>query len=313
MGWKQMTADAVIYGAGVQGMAAAAKFLADTKRAGKTLCIIDPEVPRTKNGLDGIGTIATLGGQNYWDCRLMSIDAKTSCQGGTFRDLFGYYQKYNNTLAFRDALWNYVLESGGGDERVTILHQMDLKQVTIDANDKITSIYLESVDREPSENGDGAVQFSHLETISLGAKVFIDASESGKLARMAQKNVPPHKDSTAVTTGRFDWDAGLLQADEKLGDGIGRQQAVTLMVKMKGIDRSAIYNAGASSKIEVNKGDDGAWGMDGKTDSYTSGKIAAFNNAHASEGYMIKPFNAAMNGPRKALMTSTRNGGLTPF
>lgn len=149
MGWRQMTADAVIYGAGVQGMAAAAKFLADTKRAGKTLCIIDPEVPRSENGLDGIGSIATMGGQNYWDCRLITREfpvagEKTSCQGCTFRDLYGYYKKYNNTLAFRDALWNYVLESGGGDERVTFLHQMDLKQVTIDDNDKITSIYLES-------------------------------------------------------------------------------------------------------------------------------------------------------------------------
>lgn len=35
MGWRQMTADAVIYGAGVQGMAAAAKFLAEDKPAVK--------------------------------------------------------------------------------------------------------------------------------------------------------------------------------------------------------------------------------------------------------------------------------------
>lgn len=304
MGWRQMTADAVIYGAGVQGMAAAAKFLADTKRAGKTLCIIDPEVPRTANGMDGIGTIATLGGQNYWDCMLADSNIKSSYQGGTFRDLYGYYQKYNNTLAFRDALWNYVLESGGGDERVTILHQMDLKQVTIDANDKITSVYLESVAREFSQNGDGAVQFSHLETISLDAKVFIDASESGKLSRMAQKNIPPHKDSTAVTTGRYDWDSGYLFSNEMLGDGIGRQQAVTLMVKLKGIDRTAIYNKGAElAKIDLDKGDDGTWGMDASAFPYSdaAGRIAAFNNAHLPEGYMIKPFNAAMNGPQEGI------------
>lgn len=125
---------------------------------------------------------------------------------------------------------------------------------------------------------------------TINGTVFIDASESGRLTRRA---------NFGGTTGRFDFPATYLDADEKTNYGKGRQQVATLMFKVTGFDKdytgdditildhadtNHVYSAGGGEKAYQNK----------------KGKIYQFNEKHGPEGFALKPFNMAQDGPNSS-------------
>ena len=102
--------------------------------------------------------------------------------------------------------------------------------------------------------------------------------------------------------GRYDWPANKLDADEQGSNGKARQQATTLMFKIKGIKKEVLKeedrNGNVIDGITMNTDVKGHWGANGGKEAYadTTKAIYKFNEAHRSEGIAIKPFNMAEDG-----------------
>ena len=102
--------------------------------------------------------------------------------------------------------------------------------------------------------------------------------------------------------GRYDWPAEKLGADEQGPSGKARQQATTLMFKIKGIKKEVLKeedrNGNVIDGITMNTDVKGHWGANGGKEAYadTTKAIYKFNEAHRSEGIAIKPFNMAEDG-----------------
>ncbi|MCL2165514.1 MAG: FAD-dependent oxidoreductase, partial [Oscillospiraceae bacterium] len=89
-----------------------------------------------------------------------------------------------------------------------------------------------------------------------------------------------------------DWPAATLDAAELNREFTARQQAATLMMKIKGIETKS------SGDMNFFQSAKGVWGCWGGSAAYKNpnGPIAAFNNRHGPSGYMLKPVNAAQDG-----------------
>lgn len=301
--------DIVIFGTGFPAVAAAAKIL--HTEAKSTVAIVGPA--------DGMryGTIGTTAGQNYWDCRLQKRETdqpflNTLWQHGTFYDWFYPYRKYYNADQMAEMIRHWYMvpdspEASGTNPRLTEYLQQDITAVHMAADGK----RIESIKCRPIErNSSGVVVYTGAETTIYGT-VFIDASEDGKLARLA--------DPAGVTTGRYDWNPAYLTPEEREGDQVGRQPAATLMFKVKNVrivkPDESIYQGGddiyrttfdySSDGID---GSPAAAGADGSRASYTdNAHITAFNRKYGPipgdpsldyHGYVMKPFNAAQDGPQ---------------
>lgn len=126
--------------------------------------------------------------------------------------------------------------------------------------------------------------FSNGATETLNATVFIDASNEGRLARRV---------NTACTTGRFDWPAQYLSSGEIGGsDFVARQQACSLVIKMKNL------NPSYPNACERYPGTDIASCIWSSSAPYEdpNGLITAFNEAHKSEGLLLRPTNGGRDG-----------------
>lgn len=260
-----MNVDIVVYGSGVAAVAAALKAKAASKN--KRVALIAPT---------SIGGLATIGRQNYWDCRLASAYTHEKYQMGTFADWFGDYKKFYDTNSLYSTMLISLVEAG-----VTICHVSDITSVTV-SNGKITSVRYKIVERD----SDGFEYWSDGDADTLTAPIWIDASDDGRLSRLADPN--------SVISGRADWPADKIpNSDEKRGNGEARQQAATLMFKVKGV----APNTTAYETTDFIPADDGIWGADGSPNVYiNSSKVRAFNNKYKGSGYMLKPFNAAQDG-----------------
>lgn len=112
-----------------------------------------------------------------------------------------------------------------------------------------------------------------------------------------------HLSNFGGTTGRYDWPANKLDADERGTSGKARQQVTTLMFKIKGIKKEVLKEEDDNGKtvdgITMNAyGDKKVWGANGGKAAYAdpTKAIYQFNEKHRAEGIAIKPFNMAEDG-----------------
>lgn len=118
---------------------------------------------------------------------------------------------------------------------------------------------------------------------TISADIFIDASVEGRLARRI---------NSACTTGRYDWPSNYRS--ETVVGKAAKQQAATLMFKLVDIDHNASgqnfgYSFDSQSGVHTCRG--GSSQYKDKTSA-----LAQFNVKYSSQGYILKPINAAENG-----------------
>ena len=262
------TVDIVVYGGGFAGVAAAAKAAANTA-SNKTIALIVPD-PVDHNGNGScLGSIGTIGGQNFFDIRDASVTK------GTFNWWHNQMGQFYNTDDMASLLKSDLAKYGS---KIKYYYGYDISSVGWDS--RITSLTVKQIKRNATT---GIVEWENVQH-TINGTVFIDASESGRLTRRA---------NFGGTTGRFDFPATYLDADEKTNYGKGRQQAATLMFKVTGFDRTDLRDG---LEIIPKKGVYSATG--GKiTFQNKDSKIYKFNEKHGPDGFAIKPFNMAQNGP----------------
>lgn len=258
-------ADIIIYGGGFSAVAAAAKVANNSPN--KTILLVAP-YPTAK-----LGGIATIGGQNYWDTRQWN---GVFPQKGTFEYWFNMLGSHYNT----DEMANLLYTSISKYSNVEIKFQYDIVSFERVTNPyRISSLTFKNIYRDT----DGNIKWG-TDTFTETGSVFIDASEECRLARLI---------NSAASTGRYDWPANYIDETERNNHRVGRQQAVTLMFKMTGIapgtypDMSFYEHPTTHVKA--------CWG--GRNVYKTNTTVVTFNNTYGSQGYVLKPVNAAQNGP----------------
>lgn len=256
--------DVVVYGGGFAGVAAAVTA-AQLLPAGRVL-LVAPE------SLTLVGGTFTAGGQNYWDTRLWQGDFP---QAGSFARWYGALGQYYST-ADMAALLADELQAAG----VTTAVGWDFSKLSRAASGQLTDLLLRSLDWR-----DGMVWGRY--TWLVSAPVFIDASDDGRLARLA---------GAGVTVGRADWPSALLLPDERGPAGRPLMQAVTLMFKLRGV------TPGDYSDMSFDQSQDAdgrnTWGCWGGVSTYGADSVVtSYNDQHGPQGWALKPLNAAQDGP----------------
>lgn len=264
-------ADIVIYGGSMAGVAAAAKAAANAPT--KRIVVI---VPDTSGKLGGLGTV---GGQNFFDRRTYE---GTDPQGGTYAYWFSKFGRFYGTAQMAAELAKDLEQYQTTPDRMRILFARDIEDYGKTLSPfRITSLALRSIYRD----AEGLHRWG-TETDVVTGSVFIDASDDGRLARLV---------NFGGTTGRYDWPADRLDADETTSPGRGRQQAATLMISMTNIE----FNVPTTDHMEwVTDERTGTRGIAGGWYTYQDNPVVrAFNDKYGPLGYAIKPFNAAQDGP----------------
>ena len=269
----------VVYGATMAGVAAAAKAAKNAPSATIHLIVPDP-VDYNGNGCC-LGAIGTVGGQNFFDIGWKDVLARTYYTNGSFKWWCGQMGQHYNVDAMSDLLKRDLTKAEYGG-RIKIHYAYDSTGIGWESS-HITEVRLKRIFRDT----DGTVKWDEkADTLTIAGDVFIDASESGRLTRMS---------NFGGTVGRYDWPASLLDSDERGSNGKARQQVATLMFKVKNFDR---FKADDDELTAGDKDNNGVYSATGGTRAYkTNTKILNFNNTHGPEGFALKPFNMAQDGP----------------
>ena len=269
----------VVYGATMAGVAAAAKAAKNAPSATIHLIVPDP-VDYNGNGCC-LGAIGTVGGQNFCDIGWKDVLARTYYTNGSFKWWCGQMGQHYNVDAMSDLLKRDLTKAEYGG-RIKIHYAYDITGIGWESS-HITEVRLKRIFRDT----DGTVKWDEkADTLTIAGDVFIDASESGRLTRMS---------NFGGTVGRYDWPASLLDSDERGSNGKARQQVATLMFKVKNFDR---FKADDDELTAGDKDNNGVYSATGGTRAYkTNTKILNFNNTHGPEGFALKPFNMAQDGP----------------
>ena len=269
----------VVYGATMAGVAAAAKAAKNAPSATIHLIVPDP-VDYNGNGCC-LGAIGTVGGQNFFDIGWKDVLARTYYTNGFFKWWCGQMGQHYNVDAMSDLLKRDLTKAEYGG-RIKIHYAYDITGIGWESS-HITEVRLKRIFRDT----DGTVKWDEkADTLTIAGDVFIDASESGRLTRMS---------NFGGTVGRYDWPASLLDSDERGSNGKARQQVATLMFKVKNFDR---FKADDDELTAGDKDNNGVYSATGGTRAYkTNTKILNFNNTHGPEGFALKPFNMAQDGP----------------
>ena len=269
----------VVYGATMAGVAAAAKAAKNAPSATIHLIVPDP-VDYNGNGCC-LGAIGTVGGQNFFDIGWKDVLARTYYTNGSFKWWCGQMGQHYNVDAMSDLLKRDLTKAEYGG-RIKIHYAYDITGIGWESS-HITEVRLKRIFRDT----DGTVKWDEkADTLTIAGDVFIDASESGRLTRMS---------NFGGTVGRYDWPASLLDSDERGSNGKARQQVATLMFKVKNFDR---FKADDDELTAGDKDNNGVYSATGGTRAYkTHTKILNFNNTHGPEGFALKPFNMAQDGP----------------
>ena len=269
----------VVYGATMAGVAAAAKAAKNAPSATIHLIVPDP-VDYNGNGCC-LGAIGTVGGQNFFDIGWKDVLARTYYTNGSFKWWCGQMGQHYNVDAMSDLLKRDLTKAEYGG-RIKIHYAYDITGIGWESS-HITEVRLKRIFRDT----DGTVKWDEkADTLTIAGDVFIDASESGRLTRMS---------NFGGTVGRYDWPASLLDSDERGSNGKARQQVATLMFKVKNLDR---FKADDDELTAGDKDNNGVYSATGGTRAYkTNTKILNFNNTHGPEGFALKPFNMAQDGP----------------
>ena len=269
----------VVYGATMAGVAAAAKAAKNAPSATIHLIVPDP-VDYNGNGCC-LGAIGTVGGQNFFDIGWKDVLARTYYTNGSFKWWCGQMGQHYTVDAMSDLLKRDLTKAEYGG-RIKIHYAYDITGIGWESS-HITEVRLKRIFRDT----DGTVKWDEkADTLTIAGDVFIDASESGRLTRMS---------NFGGTVGRYDWPASLLDSDERGSNGKARQQVATLMFKVKNFDR---FKADDDELTAGDKDNNGVYSATGGTRAYkTNTKILNFNNTHGPEGFALKPFNMAQDGP----------------
>lgn len=266
----------VVYGATMAGVAAAAKAAKNAPSATIHLIVPDP-VDYNGNGCC-LGAIGTVGGQNFFDIGWNNGEFYTKGSFNWWKDQMGQHYSVD---AMSDLLKRDLTKAEYGG-RIKIHYAYDITGIGWESS-HITEVRLKRIFRDT----DGTVIWDEkADTLTIAGDVFIDASESGRLTRMS---------NFGGTVGRYDWPASLLDSDERGSNGKARQQVATLMFKVKNFDR---FKADDDELTAGDKDNNGVYSATGGTRAYkTNTKILNFNNTHGPEGFALKPFNMAQDGP----------------
>ena len=195
---------------------------------------------------------------------------------GSFSFWYDTYPMYYGVAEMSKLL---KADSLGKYNNVSIYAGYDICAYRTESNPyRIVSVDVKKIYRD----ADGHIKWG-VSALTFNGAAFIDASDEGRLARCA---------NTAATAGRYDWPASMLDAAERNANFVARQQASTLMFKMKGV------SAKTAGDMHFSQSPKGVWGCWGGASAYKNpgGPVAAFNNRHGPEGYMLKPVNAAQDG-----------------
>lgn len=244
--------DIVVYGATMPGVAAI-----------RTATIVDQSLSiLLVNPRQAWGGISCGGGQNFWDRRLWDHDGEQRLvQGGSFRKWYDTVGQAYDTEEMARRLREEA-------EPATTREGWEVTDVTVTGG-AIDSVELAPIER-PADGPPRLAGRRH----AVAADVFVDASESGRLTRLAEV---PH------TIGRADW------ANDD------RQMATTLMFRVGDLDWSGIQNGVRDGQPIFDTRRDPAtgkrlfWG--GGPVVANDRNVAAFERRHPR--FQIKPMNAA--------------------
>jgi hypothetical protein len=253
--------DIIVFGGGFGGCAAA--ISAASVAPEKSVLLVMPEAAP--------GGLGTVGGQNFFDLRLWRGELVS---GGLFAHWFGQLGQFYNTESAAGLLRTELAAL----ENITVLYGRDLESVRMSGN-MINALILREVVRAE----DGGIAWGE-NTEMVRGQVFVDASEDGRLTRLT---------GAFLVSGRSDWPQELLPSDEQ--GGLARQQAATLMFKVRGV--AVPSRPGRFGDMVFTQDNLGSWGIWGGREAYTDDRvITAFNRVYGPEGFAIKPFNIAQNG-----------------
>lgn len=253
--------DILIYGGSLAACAAANTAATDAPAA--RIGLVIPYAAKAYGGL------ATVGGQNFWDVRAWG---SVFPQAGSFAR---WYAKTGHFYGTRE-LAAVLAEELAGHANLKTFWQTDVEIVQRDEKGWPTRLWLRKLERGP----EGFLRWGN-DRVKVEAKILVDASEDGRLARLA--GVPS-------VSGRGDWPPRYLGADEG-GGRLPRQQAATLMFKVTGV------RPGRYRDMVFLQDEDGTWGAYGGLAAYQHDPvIAAFNRRYGPQGFALKPLNAAQDG-----------------
>ncbi|WP_216363910.1 MULTISPECIES: FAD-dependent oxidoreductase [unclassified Neomoorella] len=257
-------ADIVVYGGGLAGCAAAWKAAATAPDRTVVLVVPYPE--------HEYGGLATVGGQNFWDVRYWARDGRLA-QGGSFAHWFKAVGPFYRTA---DLSAQIAADLG----RLPNLHTywaMDITAIQKDRRGRLKTLALRELQRDAA----GTVIWGE-ERLILAATIFVDASEDGRLSRLSH---------AGVTVGRADWPADLLAGDFIDLTLRPRQQAATLMFKVRGVQPGRYRDM-------IFRQERGVWSAYGGREVYINDTVVtAFNDRYGPAGFALKPLNAVQDGP----------------
>lgn len=270
-----VTKDIVIYGGGFAGVAAAAKAAANLA-SGKTIALIVPDPVNHSGSGACLGGLGTIGGQNFFDVRKIPGTDNEFYTKGTFNWWFNQMGQQYGTDEMAALMKSDLAKYG---TKITYYYGYDIVSIGWQNPASITSVKVRQIKR----NASGIVVWETVEE-TINGKVFIDASDSGRLTQLA---------NFGGTAGRFGFPSKFVDSDEST-PGKGRQQVATLMFKITGFDKSA----DGVEDLEVKSHKNGVYSATGGKDTYKrkGSKVQNFNNKYGPTGFAIKPFNMAQNG-----------------
>ena len=195
--------DVVVYGATMPGIAAVHSLRAVADQC-RSVLVINPQPE--------VGGIGVAGAQNFWDVREWTVgDRSVLPQRGSCSRWYETQGQAYDTSRMAATLRD---ELDVAD--VTVKSTSDVTAVRTDSEGRIVEITLVPIEREDGETSTGSTS-QH-----ISGSVFVDASESGRLTRLA---------GVSHAVGREDW------------AGDSRQMAATLMFLVDDIDWDTIVNA----------------------------------------------------------------------
>lgn len=271
--------DIIIYGGGPQAVAAALKASAVTGDYARILMIVPEEAP---------GSIMTVGKQNLFDLnyyRSAHLPAALPAdyegtQGGT---LYRFLRDMGPVFSPRDMAL-YLQRRMAAHSNITVWYRTELTEVALQpAPGPGTGTAIKAIRVQPiSRNGMGWYRYTGTRTRPLHARIFIDASETGRLVRLA---------GVDYAVGRED------QGADK------RQMGATLMYKIRGVN---VYKAVKADpkRYGYALSSQGALQFWAGDEAFRIPEMIAFDRS--SPHFRIKGYNAGEEGISKAFDDTRR-------
>lgn len=255
----------IIYGGGFAACAAAYQAAAHLP-PGHTVLMVVPE--------SALGGVGTAGGQNFFDIRNWRGEPPTR---GSFARWFAAFGQGYPTEAMSELLYAEVVQGFPGKVEVLFDHEIAAVHPARGGGEskKLVGVTVRPVARNPETQ---AVEWAGAARAVHG-KVFIDASDTGRMARLA--GVP-------LSPGRLDW------------GGDAHQQAVTLMFQVTGVAPQAAIahrhpETGKPEFFYFQEADGSRLGWGGKDFTGYDPVVAAYNAG--GHRFTLKGYNIAEDTP----------------